>query len=579
MHSKADKKRNIILTGSAFLLGAVFFLLYFFRMPMAVQGGDTGELVTNSYLLKLLHPPGFPVYFWLQWLFTHFIPWGTVFYKGSMLSLASSIFCLVFLQNKAGTKNSAILIFIFLSLLGLNSVYSQYSILPDVFLLQGPFILLFLHFSEKKSDVWATLFLALALGVHPIAIFLVPIWFLQISGIKWKQVILFIATCALIYSSLLMVRSTESFAWRPISNLSDFFHYFLRKDYGTLKLGSGESGFYLFQQLSFLFKQHWLILAACVSVISSVKDWRNSFEIKLLGTIVLYVLIFFSLVNFPPTDFSGEVIQRFHLFGLFLLAYFGVSKLNSMDFKLSIFSLFIAVALLQLLTLKLPYFSSTLERYAEDLLKVSESPSCSLLVTDSDSTFGALNYLQSVEGFSKNTVVAAKGFLLMNWYQEQLEKKGISVRPQKVGELVLDQDLILPNVNKCKMIFEFIDISPMYKVTFHSLGREVSAGNGIATEESLPLRQMDFPIASSSYSLNKRIFSRYADIFLLRGITSLNQGKWKEARDSFDRAISVVPYCGFAWKNLCLLDKAEKKAGPACQNEFLEDSYCNPRRP
>src|SRR4051812_10710784 len=69
----------------AFLL-AVLGLFYLSHLPRFVQGGDTGELVAASYRLYVPHPPGYPLWIWLQHFFTHFFPFSTVFWRASLLS-------------------------------------------------------------------------------------------------------------------------------------------------------------------------------------------------------------------------------------------------------------------------------------------------------------------------------------------------------------------------------------------------------------------------------------------------------------------------------------------------------------
>ncbi len=58
-------------------------------LTWAHHGADGGDLVTAAYTLGLPHPPGYPTYTALAWLFTR-LPWGSVAWRVNLLSAISS---------------------------------------------------------------------------------------------------------------------------------------------------------------------------------------------------------------------------------------------------------------------------------------------------------------------------------------------------------------------------------------------------------------------------------------------------------------------------------------------------------
>ena len=51
----------------------------------AYEGWDGAELITASYRLGIPHPPGYPTYAMVGWLFSH-LPIGAIAWRYSLLS-------------------------------------------------------------------------------------------------------------------------------------------------------------------------------------------------------------------------------------------------------------------------------------------------------------------------------------------------------------------------------------------------------------------------------------------------------------------------------------------------------------
>ena len=121
-------------------------LIYVLCLPSQVQGGDTGEMAANPYAGRLLHPPGFPVFYWLARFATHVLPLDSVFTRGALLSVFTSLASLALLLSwkKVGPRLGLALT------LAVSPTFWHYSVLPEVFLVQMPFLVAFLLLLEKE---------------------------------------------------------------------------------------------------------------------------------------------------------------------------------------------------------------------------------------------------------------------------------------------------------------------------------------------------------------------------------------------------------------------------------------------
>jgi len=62
------------------------FLFYLATTTPSVLPADSGEFQTVAPLLGVAHPPGYPLYTVLGWLFTHLLPFGSLAYRLNLLS-------------------------------------------------------------------------------------------------------------------------------------------------------------------------------------------------------------------------------------------------------------------------------------------------------------------------------------------------------------------------------------------------------------------------------------------------------------------------------------------------------------
>jgi hypothetical protein len=88
------RRLNFILHTSCFILFLACLALYAVTMNPDVQPADSGELQLAAIMLGIPHPPGYPLFTMLGWLFAQ-IPIGSAFARVTFLSVIASAGCVV----------------------------------------------------------------------------------------------------------------------------------------------------------------------------------------------------------------------------------------------------------------------------------------------------------------------------------------------------------------------------------------------------------------------------------------------------------------------------------------------------
>jgi hypothetical protein len=70
--------------------------LYYITLYPSLPGGDSGELIVASCSLGLPHPPGYPLFAMIGWLFTH-IPFGSIAWRVNLFSAVCGVIASAFL--------------------------------------------------------------------------------------------------------------------------------------------------------------------------------------------------------------------------------------------------------------------------------------------------------------------------------------------------------------------------------------------------------------------------------------------------------------------------------------------------
>ena len=195
---------------------AVVQLVYFFTLAPSVTLEDSGELVTAAAGLGVPHPPGYPFWTMITWLFIHLVPFGNIAWRANLCSsffgaLSCGVVALVtaflaerfgeapairknlpqdtapgFLPFAAGTL--AGLSLGFLESLWFQSVITEvYSLNAFVFALMLLFMLRWLYDPARLKWGFLTfLFYGLGLTSHQTLLMFAPALLLFLAFVNWR---------------------------------------------------------------------------------------------------------------------------------------------------------------------------------------------------------------------------------------------------------------------------------------------------------------------------------------------------------------------------------------------------------
>src|SRR5437868_4409438 len=71
---------------AALLAATPALLIYLRTVAPTIAAWDAGDFATAAYTLGVAHPPGYPLYTLIGFLFTHLVPVGDVGFRMNLLS-------------------------------------------------------------------------------------------------------------------------------------------------------------------------------------------------------------------------------------------------------------------------------------------------------------------------------------------------------------------------------------------------------------------------------------------------------------------------------------------------------------
>lgn len=369
--------KKSVLTFTAVL--AAVFVLYFTGLPHTVQTGDTGELVADALLLKIPHPPGYPLYVWIYHAFLRVFPWGSVFYRAALLTSMLSVGALACLL--ALSKNRLLGVAVILCL-ATSGLYWRYSLLPDVFslgcLLAAAFLALYLRkgVPSFKRNLLASVLAGLGMSNHLTFVFICPLMLhLLWQRRSWKESL----ACGLagatvivtLYGSLLQLNPKDPYSWGSLQTPRDVVGHFLREDYSRnyrAEAGKRESSLFIQEAMAepptsiqrppgepnagnrFLIELRWGS-RNLMTALGSAQFWqylgeftrqllqemlplfafamlglglavrrRDAQTLAMGGCLGIYCFVMFSQIKIIPTEPAKAVVERFNLLPQVLIA-------------------------------------------------------------------------------------------------------------------------------------------------------------------------------------------------------------------------------------------------------------------
>lgn len=252
---------------------AAVFSVYLATLAKSIAGGDSGELVAEGCILGVAHPPGYPLFTLLVNALSKFAgvmedgrDVAYVVNISSAFFTAGATYCIGriirILTTGCGVGAAADGGVIFgMGTFALSPLIWQYAVTAEVFPLNTFFAawiaLLVLQFATTGKDSIA-LIGALVCGLaftnqHTIVLYEIPLILYMLLVLRRRLIdrpllalnigVSFLCGFAMyIYMPMAQTLKPEDGSWGDVTSVAGFIHHFLRRDYGTLTLFSGEAG-------------------------------------------------------------------------------------------------------------------------------------------------------------------------------------------------------------------------------------------------------------------------------------------------------------------------------------------------
>jgi len=572
-----------------FLPLVVIASIYVGCLPHTVQDQDTGELIAGAYNRFVVHPPGYPLFLWLEYLATHLIPWGTVFWRASLLN---ALFACGALALVGWPLRRSPLVLLVLLPLAASPVYWRYAELPDVFALNNLIAaaIFFLFFARpvSTSRAWglAILFGLGAANQHTI-VFLFP---LVAYGIlerrSWKTAAQSLALFAVIvvgsYLSLFALRHDALYSWGNVDSLGALIDHFLRREIGTFQLTAAHVHATLGTSVAyFLLAVGTEPFALILIGLGSVRLREKRYAVGLFS-FALYGLAICLAFSLP----QAYVTERFYILALIMvgsLATAAAARLPSRSSDWLVWSG--AVAALVLVGVDISRCAGVndlsqntiVEDYAINLLSMSRDDKRAIFILGGDTRVFSMRYAQTVLHLHPDAIVMG----LENIFDQARLDKLRKLRPgfglaRDVawvgGSREVVSNMVAPNVGQFEFYFSRGFASPDYHVTYLGLGRRVTAGHGVSVDYDSVSRlhfRSGLPELSEAREFDERkeLYSEYAYIYLEAGLLAHEPAK---AGVWFAKALEIVPYCLPALRNLCELERSGTEREQACEAHWRD---------
>jgi hypothetical protein len=277
------------------------------------------------------------------------------------------------------------------------------------------------------------------------------------------------------------------------------------------------------------------------------------------------------MMNVAPTSFGKEVLLRFHLMPLLVLFIWIIYVLNQIQLsgKRMIFpTLLILPALTLNLTSISGYFDlrndSLIEDYSRNLYSLSKKYRPSMVITDNDSSFFGIRYIQSFDPVKDISIVSLPLFF-HPWYQNKI----FSIHPGLIlenksdviskRELFFEDQRLKPNLSNINFVLtKDYREGDWYKVTFSHLGRVVQQGSGIFFDNTaLTFKRYELPVGAQAFTKGF-LYYQYSHYYLAHGKSELSLRNSERAKSDYLKALDVVSFSYPALFSLCELDKKYK---------------------
>jgi len=510
-NNNTDSSNNIInessLGLSIFILTAsIVFSVYTSTASHSIAGGDSGELVAEGCQLGTSHPPGYPLYTIIVYLVTtlgkQYYPTLSPAYMVNITSclfgsISSGLISLIVYKltsgiddgscgsgsnTKKGLSISPVVARCSVALsTGLLSAFSplmwQYNTSAEVFALHNLFVTLIIYVlviynSTPNNSTWIVALGSFLSGVamtnqHTSVLLILPVvvHVFYKSSILSKPKQLLISTLSFMVGISLYVllpyfaiTNPHAGSWGDVTSLPGFIHHFLRRDYGTMRLFSGDdsasegmlartwwwlSDFATTQCSLGMYFWFFSQFICCIDVKESKKRLidirRNNVTTEeiadstlnvIFNALIFYLMVFHSLSNLPLSNpLLFGIHQRFWMHPNILMfimigrgMYTNILVIPRRSSK-TLLALSAVLLLLPFATYRQNYSTGDqsnnnyFRKYALSILE--PLPSNSLLLINYDQQWTSIRYLQECEGVRTDITSINLSMMTFGWWQSK----------------------------------------------------------------------------------------------------------------------------------------------------------------
>lgn len=598
------------------LFFAVTSILYLHNLTHDIFGGDVGDLVTSAITHGIAHPPGYPLFMIMGFVFSHFpLPLLPVS-KIGLISVLSSLLALFFFQRTIAllVKNVYFQV-LSVSILAFSYLFWLYAEIPEVFSLNAFLSISCIYFSLKfyydqkfRYLFLSILFYGFGLTNHMTIILTIPI-FIMVVFLKRKEIFkfkkklaflplaFFLGLLPYIYLPIASL-SNPLIEWNKIDSWSSFFHHVLRRDYGTFSAGAfnqpdPEAKLVILKTYFLTVVRSITIPVSLISVLGFLYSLKKEKKlgIGLLLTFLFTGPFFIAYSGFPIADlFVLGISERFYLLSqivilLFLpwgfeaISIFFNNILSKKIYPKIILAIFVLIPVLMLkVNFQKTNFSTTSmgTDFAKDYFR--NLPGNSLLFLTGDTRSFNAWYTYYILGFRRDVnIVQIGSFGIKNKYFDNIES---TIRK----ETGLDGNQLFINsllkASEQKEIYSMIEIPVPDSYKWLQLG----LNKKLFKKEKLPnkdeytklvvrnLKDIKIPyeqnLKPSERSLILRsLLTYYSGAVNNIGSTYLSEYNDKKASDLYyNMAILIDPNYSESYKNLSILYTLENKCDEAEEN-------------
>lgn len=610
------------LTLGMIALAVITFAVYMLTLCPTVYVGDSGELIAASWSMGVPHAPGYPLFTFLGYFFSH-APIGDnpairMNFMTALFSVISIVllYRLIVLVTKEYLLSLAsCLVFAFSYVNWSQSVTTEVYTLNNLLVCAAIIFIVLASTNDKKRFLYTAAFLSgLAITTHQTSLLIIPagIWLLVKSGQlplknglnRWLLCILFFILGFAFYLYLPIAASkSPAVNWGNPSNMQNFFKTLFAPAFTQVN-----RGYFLdhFKYLFTLFFRELTPVGAIFSIVGFVAAFKSKSNpaLKATASIALTYVLFF-LVTLRPVFFNLYKLDVYYLPVLMISAIFiavgAKYTLDTVPTKISIsrqglFPVICAIAFVCVIwnlsgnwNVNDRSENHLAELYGRNMLESCDENS--ILLCNFDDLF-ILFYMQEVLGFRKDVTTVLAHFptfgehaFWKNWLYEKAfddeslnweSSRGRFFRSYGVEEII--ESFIDDNISNRPVFFSFYNTPPLemleidyrfepslfaYRITKTGQMVEQIQGNYTHFAENFNEEYFKRMFDEHHNVEEDFILVRFDEIFRFNASILSELGETEQALYFMELSTSVNPLSWMNWSSRAILEEKLGKIGAA----------------